>query len=459
MDKLQIILFAQNFVNEFDKLGIDLDYSVQSLENVESYISKTIMSSKPKTKSYFNEDTETKAVELGAYLGEVIRRNSKAVRWKNADVESPLEVALESADGSVFFVINKAYKRIKNGEEDNIFYFARVILKELQKSEKAIPTDFFDEEDLRINTYGNSPLTIYSTAIDNYGGIVYNIYFENGLWYFSSSEENERHSISLDSPYLFLEEVKLKHPEFASLLHSKNKLRIIRLENGTYRAQKEHKSLLYDSHTIPEYQGDMQLNIFRWIRFNFKHVMKSLSFLIISGVLMIKIHWVFAFVFIGSLLYNIWYWIHTFNRFKGGDVNLGKVISLRPTLVAVASDMRKYSGDYPILKIVETKLPKTDMELDKIIPTIALYNDNPHGYPFWAEFHPVPVSQGIGDRNHIDQMLSNFSQSKIDTLNDYIEKTKTYQTGIYKVDEETSNWANYKHIDLSKGINMEKPFE
>ena len=32
------------------------------------------------------------------------------------------------------------------------------------------------------------------------------------------------------------------------------------------------------------------------------------------------------------------------------------------------------------------------------IPTVALYNDNPHGYPFWAEFHPVPIAHGMNDK-------------------------------------------------------------
>ena len=121
--------------------------------------------------------------------------------------------------------------------------------------------------------------------------------------------------------------------------------------------------------------------------------------------------------------------------------------------------MRKFSGDYPILKIIETKLPKEDNILGKVIPTVALYNDNPHGYPFWAEFHPVPVIHGISDKKRIDHIMSSFSQESMSTLEEYIKKVDSNKVGIYKVDENNNNWSNYKHIDISKGVSMEAPIE
>jgi len=331
------------------------------------------------------------------------------------------------------------------------------MLKDLLKFEDSIPEGFYDIEDKKINKYGNSPVSIYSKAIRDNGGIVNHIYFEEGQWYFSSADENESKSDEDNYEYKFLDEVKLEHPEFADMLIAKDKLRIVRQDDGTYRSQKQHKALFYDSHTIPSYQGDMKLNLVQWTKFNFSKVIKSLLALIFSAVIMMKIHWIFVLLFIGALLYNIWYWYMVFNRFKGGDVNPGKVISINPTLVAVASNMRKFAGDYPVLKIIETKLPDEDKEIDKIIPTVALYNDNPHGYPFWAEFHPVPVIQGIKDRNHIDLILKNFSKTSLATLDNFIKKTESKEVGIYKVDEDNSNWKDYKHVDITKGVSMEKP--
>ena len=458
MDKIEIINFSQIFVSEFKKYKIDLDYSLESLNKIEDYLNSTFKNAKPKSNSFFYEDTESKCFGLGAYLGEVIRKNGKGVRWNNKAVDSVIGITLETPDGSTAFTINKAFKRIHNGPEDNIYHFASVIIPKLNH-ESEIPADFYDKEDLRIEKYEASPLTKYSKAIQENNGIVSHVYHENGKWYFSSSEEAEKNAANGNYELMFLEEVKLKHPEFADLLIAEDKLRIVRQGDGSYRTQKQHKGPFYDSHTIPTYQGDMKLNILQWTKYNFSKVIKPLLALLLGFLLMTKVHWIFALLFIGALLYTIWYWFTAFNKFKGGDMNPGKVISVTPTLIAVASDMRKFSGDYPILKIIEAKLPKEDLELHKIIPTIALYNDNPHGYPFWAEFHPVPVVHGIKDKNHINSILSNFSETDIQTLNDYIDKAGTKAVGIYKLDETTSNWSAYKHVDISKGISLEGPID
>lgn len=459
MNKIGLIFLAQNFVSEFKKLNIKLDYSVESLKKIEEYISINSKDLKPKKNSFFANDTDSKTFALGAYLGEVIRKNGNAVRWNNENSESPIEIIQETPNGSKALTINKAFKRVYQGEGDSIHHFAVVMLKDLFNHDEEVPDGYYDFEDIRINNFGNSPVTIYSNAINENNGIVNHIYFEEGRWYFSSADENESKSNEDSYHYKFLDEVKEEHPEFSHLLKAEDKLRIVRQDDGTYRSQKQHKALFYDSHTIPSYQGDMKLNIIQWSKFNFSKIAKPIIALVSGIVLMIKVHWIFVLLFIAALLYFIWYWFMAFNRFKGGDVNPGKVISINPTLVAVASDMRKFAGDYPILKIIETNIPKEDQVINKVIPTVALYNDNPHGYPFWAEFHPVPVIQGIKDRQHINSILNNFSKSNLKTLEDYILKTNSKEIGIYKVDEETSNWSNFKHVDISKGVSMEKPID
>lgn len=457
MNKIELVFLAQRLVKEFEALDIRLDYSVESLRLIEDYINKNSTGSKFKKNSFFASDTDSKTFALGAYLGEVIRKNSVGVRWNTENSESPIDYIQETPDGSKAFTINKAFKRIYNGEEDSIHHFAVVMLRDLFKFEDAIPEEFYDPEDIRINKFGSSPIAIYSKAITANDGIVSHIYFEEGQWYFSGEDDSESKGGEDNFEYRFLDEIKLEHPEFAHMLKAKDKLRIVRQDDGSYRSQKQHKALFYDSHTIPSYQGDMKLNVLQWTKFNTGKVLKSFLALVLGSILMIKIHWIFGILFLGALLYNIWYWFMAFNRFKGGDVNPGKVISIDPTLVAVASDMRKFAGDYPILKIIETKLPIEDKVIDKIIPTVALYNDNPHNYPFWAEFHPVPVIQGIKDRHHIASILKNFSNTSLTTLENYIQKIGRKEVGIYKVDENTSNWKNFKHVDISKGISMEGP--
>lgn len=457
MDKLELVFQANNLVKEFKALNIDLDYSINSLEQIETFLSKTIVEGKIQPKSFFAKDTDAKTFALGAYLGEVIRKNSKAVRWNTEGIETPIEILQETPSGAKGMTINKAFKRIYNGVEDNIYFFARVLLKDLFNYGEGIPDDFYDEVDRRIIEAGDSPITIYSTNIDKNEGVVDMIYCENEQWVFSSKEDDIEQMQDGQYTYLFLEEVKAKHPEFADLLNEEDKLRIIRQNDGSYRPQKIHKAPFYDSDTIASFQGNMNLNFIQWIKFNLISVLKPIIAIAAGYILMTKVHWVFGFFFLGGLLYTIWYWFSTKNKFKGGDVNPGKVISLKPTLVAVASNLTKYGGEYPILKIIETTLPKEDLELNKIIPTVALYNDNPHDYPFWSEFHPVPVIHGVSNRSQIDQILSSFSEVDITTIDIYLDEIKSPVAGIYKVDEDNNGWVDYKHVDLSKGVQMEGP--
>ncbi|MEO7174972.1 MAG: hypothetical protein ABIV51_03970 [Saprospiraceae bacterium] len=458
MNKIGLIFLAQNLVEEFKKEKIYLDYSVSSLKEIETYLATTISDSKIKKGSLFRDNTDSMAFALGAYLGEVIRKNCNGVRWNTDDMESAIGILQESPSGAKAFTINRAYKRIFEGESDSVHQFAEVMIRELLKYTGEIPSDFYDAEDLRINKYGDSKVVIYSNSIEENNNVVYHIYHDNGVWYFSGAEDPKM-GVGENFTYKFLDEIKEAHGEFAHLLQAKEKLRIIRQDDGSYREHLQHKGPFYDSHTIPSFQGDMKLNIPQWCKYNPKKIFRSTLFLLIGFVLMIEIHWLFVLLVIGALLYNIWYWVAIFNQFKGGDANPGKVISINPTLVAIATNMRKSTGDYPILKIVETRLPKEDNILNKIIPTVALYNDNPHGYPFWAEFHPVPVIQGINDRKRIEYLISCFSQESLDSLEKSLLNVGQKEVGIYKVDENESSWSNYRHVDISKGVSLEKPIE
>jgi len=460
MSKIELIKIANDFVDDFKKLKISLDYTLDSLRLVEDYISSTIkVEGKPKRGTYFRTLMNEKIMGYGCYAGEVIRRNIEGVKWGSSEFESPLELSLINFNGSTGYVVNKAFKRIYEGDGDNVYHFAKIMLNSLFKSDEEIPMDFYDEEDKLIIKYCDSPICFYSNSIDLKGGIVNTIFQENNQWIFSYGNESEIEEIDDAYKITFLDYVKDKHPEFSDLIISTEKSRITRQKDGSYKTQEAHKGLFYDSHTIPSFQGNMKVNYFQWIKTHPKKTIYSVGALLISFILMLKSHWIFIIIFIGALLYNIWYWLTVGNNFSGGDVNPGKVLSLNPNLVAVATDMRKFVGDYPILKIIECNLLKEDHEIGKIIPTVALYNENPHGYPFWSEFHPVPVNLGIKNRKQIEYLNSEFSDEDIKLLNDYIEEIGVIKKGTYKINSEGSNWKDFKHVDLNKGVKMEGPIK
>lgn len=218
-----------------------------------------------------------------------------------------------------------------------------------------------------------------------------------------------------------------------------------------------YKAPFYDSNSLASNPGRMSLNFFQWIKMNFSSVFKKTAFLLVTGILMVKLHWLLGIIFLGSLLYNVWYWFGAYNKFKAGDVNPGKVISINPDKVAVATNMTKFGGNYPILRIIETKLPKFEKELGMFIPTVALYNDNPHGYPFWAEFHPVPISHGTSDKGILKARFETFSKEDFERVNTYISEVNTIEEGTYRVQKETSGWKDYPDVEVGSIGKMKAP--
>lgn len=218
-----------------------------------------------------------------------------------------------------------------------------------------------------------------------------------------------------------------------------------------------YKSPFYDSSSVASNPGKMSLNFFQWIRMNFSSVCNKTIVLIAAAYLMINVHWIFGLIFLGSLLYNIWYWFGAYDKFKAGDVNPGKVISINPDRVAVATNMTKFGGNYPVLTIIKTKLPKYEKEIGLFIPTVALYNDNPYGYPFWAEFHPVPISHGTADKGILKARLETFSDDDFARVNDYLAEVNTTVVGTYKVQKDTSGWKDYPDVKVGSIRKMKSP--
>ncbi len=203
--------------------------------------------------------------------------------------------------------------------------------------------------------------------------------------------------------------------------------------------------------------GRVSLNLIRWTTMYPVKVLKVTGGLILSFILMIKVHWLFALLFIGFLLWNLFYWWNAIIRFKIGNVNPGKVIHLNPDRIAVATDMTKGFGHYPVLRILDVKLRREDRILNKIIPTIAGYANNPYGYPFWSEFSPVPMNHGIRSKKLIERFSNTYGDEEIKTLNEYIDKVGSTEPETYKIDEDTTDWVDYKNVVIGDLDRMEGP--
>jgi hypothetical protein len=112
------------------------NYSLNSLKNIENYLDSI------RYLEYLEQDYNRIVLRVGAYVGEVIKMNSKKeYHWydfKTAiklqptmkDWEEQIEVVAvlhSNRTEEATFPINKVCKYIENGSEDSLYFYAQVI--------------------------------------------------------------------------------------------------------------------------------------------------------------------------------------------------------------------------------------------------------------------------------------------------------------------------------------------
>jgi hypothetical protein len=126
---------ALDAVDHARKVNVELDFSPESVEQVEAILS-TMSRSIPKTflgKLFRRGPSPHQIGELantyGGYLGEVIRREVGG-EWC-LDEENKF-IGLRCGEG-VIWPPTKVYKRLVNGAEDNVSVYCKVLLQQYLK--------------------------------------------------------------------------------------------------------------------------------------------------------------------------------------------------------------------------------------------------------------------------------------------------------------------------------------
>jgi hypothetical protein len=116
----------------------ELDFSKRSIEDVELILARMYESIPRRTyqklfkKKPSPEQMATLSVAYGAYLGEVIRREFGG-NWSKQDVTGEPALALVFEKRHMIFPPAKIWKRLSNGEEDNIWTFYNLICEKLKE--------------------------------------------------------------------------------------------------------------------------------------------------------------------------------------------------------------------------------------------------------------------------------------------------------------------------------------
>ncbi len=123
-------------------------------------------------------------------------------------------------------------------------------------------------------------------------------------------------------------------------------------------------------------------------------------------------------------------------QFYFGDVNGGIVVSERPCLVAVYTDLTQGGPPFPVVKVVEEPLDRVfgyPPPVRTRVATVAFYYGKT-GDRTWDDFDPITVSLGTSDAEAIRRALESIPQGDWEFLELAIRLLPyPFAPGLYRV--------------------------
>ncbi|MEC5145247.1 hypothetical protein [Chitinophaga sp. 212800010-3] len=134
-------------IKEFKELQKELDYSVESVKLIDDFLDHEIKHGQPIPGGLFTNQFGYKCFAIGAYIGEVVIRNSKAAKWQvdDKDKDGEINISIISANNIVIWPVQRVIKRIQNGGEDELYAYIYTTVIDM-RFEGDIPEGFFPKK-------------------------------------------------------------------------------------------------------------------------------------------------------------------------------------------------------------------------------------------------------------------------------------------------------------------------
>lgn len=207
----------------------------------------------------------------------------------------------------------------------------------------------------------------------------------------------------------------------------------------------EEKDWDYENDTYASNPAYTKLNSWVWTKHHLVEVLSMWFALLFFLMVTFGVSYGFSITLILVIFFKYFYWKDKKRHFKLGDSNGGIVVSLKPNLVAVTTDLTKGFGHYPALKIIEFKTRKP-VKIGDRIPTVAMYSGVLNEGPaHWFDFNPIPLEYATNDKTEIERALSSYSDQQWKDIERRVAQLpKPLKVGLFKVDMNESDWKTTK---------------
>ncbi len=174
-----------------------------------------------------------------------------------------------------------------------------------------------------------------------------------------------------------------------------------------YQKPESIKGLTVDNDTVASTPGKTRVNRFHWARCYPKWpLIWGGSFLALLWLALIH-GWGWWLPAIPLLMMNFLYWIRVREHFNSGDVCPAVVISIKPLVLAVGTDLTTGFEAHPAIKVIQVpsaSLPKQHKVIGTRIATAALYSKGLADAPRWNNFDPRPIGAATTDLAAIEDV-------------------------------------------------------
>jgi hypothetical protein len=119
-------------VDYFKQFGITLDYSVESLKQIDLYFDNHLINFLPKEGEEIDKETQYNLFSVACYLGETLRKNFTGSKWETENIENiaTKEIILKLSESNFIWPFERILKRFFNGPEDGIYAYGYFLTKD-----------------------------------------------------------------------------------------------------------------------------------------------------------------------------------------------------------------------------------------------------------------------------------------------------------------------------------------
>jgi len=132
------------------------------------------------------------------------------------------------------------------------------------------------------------------------------------------------------------------------------------------------------------------------------------------------------------------------NMYLSGTLNPSIVISTLPTRIAVLTNLSKFNGSFPLIRVKKVELPISLNKVGQRIAVAGTYQTNSNKTPYWDFYKPLPLVWGAKKIELAEKKVHEIPIYEWISLNKELKvMDKNLKEGYYPIQISTSDWNSY----------------